>query len=176
MDAPSLDFEAWDGTNRNTRNYAVRDLVEIGLVLPGKLRLVHRKFIHGKDRILLADAGAVSAVDALIGIDEQLGYAPGSRIVRRRRDGRGGTLHRTNKILDTGIGNYISHKEVPHSLRRFSRIALPFFQDYPGPSFGLRDSNHIKGGICFDTVRGKSQPYCNRFIMLRLQPPFMMKA
>src|ERR1700691_4711423 len=107
MGAPGLVHsggETWDSTSRNIWNHAVRDLVEIGLVLFCKLRLVRRKFIDGEDRVLPADAGAVSAVDALIGIDEQLGDVPGGRIALQECDGRRGALRCADKVLDTGIG------------------------------------------------------------------------
>jgi hypothetical protein len=59
----------------------------------------------------------------LIGINEQLGNGPGSRIGLEGCDGRGRALCCTDKIFDTGIGNYISHKDVPRSLRQISFCA-----------------------------------------------------
>ncbi len=62
--------------------------------------------------MLGTEFGAVSAVDALIGVDKNLRNSTGSRITHRRRNGRGGAFRHTDKILGTGIGHYISRKNT----------------------------------------------------------------
>jgi hypothetical protein len=86
-------------------------LVEICLVLLRKVRLFRRQIVGGEDGVLGAEFGAVSAIDALIGIDKNLGDGSSGRIVCRWRNGSGGALRYAYKILGTGIGNYVSHDE-----------------------------------------------------------------
>ena len=54
--------------------------------------------------MLGADVGAVAAVDALVGVDVDLGNGAGCGVPGYGRNGRGGTLRNANKILGTGIG------------------------------------------------------------------------
>ena len=108
-------------------------LLEIGSVLLGEVRFVFGQAVDGKDGILRANFGAVSAVDALVGVDEDLGNRTGGRIARQGRDGGGGTLVHANKILGAGIGNYVSHKNLslfaaaPWRRIAFSHSRLPGF-------------------------------------------------
>jgi len=86
-------------------------LLKIRRVLCGKVRLLRRQIVAGKNGVLRADIGAVAAIDALVGVDEDLGYSTGGRIARRGRNGGRGALRRAYKVQRTGIGNYISHDE-----------------------------------------------------------------
>jgi hypothetical protein len=85
-------------------------LVEIRLVQCGEVGLVGGQVVDWKDCVLGADVGAVAAVDALVGVDEDLGDGAGSRVTGYGRNGGGGTLRNANKILGTTIGDDISHK------------------------------------------------------------------
>src|SRR5215831_19537175 len=79
-------------------------LLEVRPVLLGKISLVGGQLGFGEDGVLGADAGAVSAIDAFIGIDEDLGNRAGGLIRGLRRDGRGSALGNTSEILNACIG------------------------------------------------------------------------
>ena len=90
---------------------AVRDLVEVGLVGLGEMFFAGWKVFDREDGVLRAYICAVAAIDALVGIDEELGDGGGIGVVNRRGDGSGGALGDTNKILGTGIGNHVRHAD-----------------------------------------------------------------
>jgi len=87
-----------------------RRLIEVGAVLFGELGLVGGEVGFGKDRVLSADAGAVPAVDALVGIDEDLRDSAGGRVGFLRRDGGGGALGDTNEVFGACVGYDVSHE------------------------------------------------------------------
>src|ERR1035437_5604117 len=84
-------------------------LLEVRCVLLREADLVVRQFVDGEDCARRADRDAVSAVDALVGIDEQLGPRVRAGLIAHGMNRTGGTLRRTQKILLTRIGNYIRH-------------------------------------------------------------------
>ena len=84
-------------------------LVEVCGVLLREIRLVGRELVDGEDGIRRADRDAVAAVDALVGIDKQLGHRVCAGLIAHGMDRGGSTLRRTQKILLTRIGNYIRH-------------------------------------------------------------------
>src|SRR4051794_40360980 len=87
-------------------------LVEEGPVLVGELRLVGGKIGLGEDRVLSAEIGAAAAINAFVGVDEDLGNAVGAGIALQRRDGRRGALRHADKILDARVRHYVSHKTL----------------------------------------------------------------
>jgi hypothetical protein len=94
--------------------------------------LVHGQIVDGKDRILCADSDAVSAVDAFIGMDEDLGDGSRSGIVDRGRNGSGGAFCYTNEVQCASIGDDISHDE--NSLMIPWNASLPSLGNAP-PNF-----------------------------------------
>jgi hypothetical protein len=84
--------------------------LEVCAVLFREVGLVGGQISFRVDRVLSTDARAISAVDALIGIDVDLGDAPSGVISGLRRDGGGSAFGNADKILDLGIGYDVSHE------------------------------------------------------------------
>ena len=89
---------------------AARCSVEVGAVFFGEVGFVGGQIGFCKDGVLGADAGAVSAVDALIWIDIDLGDGAGGRVGLLRGDGGGGALGYTDEVFGARIGDDVSHE------------------------------------------------------------------
>src|SRR4051794_23713663 len=89
---------------RNLRQSAIWIvLVEEGAVLVGKLCLAVGKIGLRKYRFLSAEIGAASAINALVGVDEDLGNAVRAGVALHRCNGRRGALRHADKILDARV-------------------------------------------------------------------------
>src|SRR5579863_2611174 len=86
-------------------------LLEVGAIDFGEMRLVHRQVVLRIDGVLGANFCAVAAVNALIGIDENLGDNACAWIFYLGGNGRSGALGHADKILGACVGNYISHNK-----------------------------------------------------------------
>ena len=99
----------WRGLWLPGQPEALPDLLEVRGVLLRECRFVGGEFVDGEDRIRGAHRDAVAAVDALVGIDEQLRHRVCAGLIARGMNRVSGTLRRAQKILHTCIGNYIRH-------------------------------------------------------------------
>jgi len=97
---------------RNLRQSAIwMVLVEEAAVFVGKLCLAGGKIGLRKYRVLGAEIGAAPTINALVGVDEDLGNAVRARVALHRRNGRRGALCHADKILDARVRDYISHED-----------------------------------------------------------------
>jgi hypothetical protein len=91
-------------------------LAEICLVLRDEFSLVCGQFIFGEDGVLFANIRAVATVDAIVGVDIDLGNGSCGSVTICGRNGSGGTIRYASEVLDAGICNYISHNFSPKLL------------------------------------------------------------
>ena len=84
-------------------------LLEVGGVLFREGGLVGGQFVERKDRIRGAYGDAASAIDALVGVDEQLGNGVCAFLIAHGMNCIGGTLWRTEEVLYACIGDNVGH-------------------------------------------------------------------
>jgi hypothetical protein len=70
---------------------------------------VFAQFVDGVDGIGGTNRHAGSAVNATLGVDEQLGRGLEARVVFLRMNAVGGADVDTKEIFDAGVGNHIGH-------------------------------------------------------------------